>query len=77
MAKPIQFAEANSKLTGSGDVADLPAYRDGGQVISCWKPTPAELIEILNSGVIWLVAKGVSHPPIMVTGEYPFERALN
>lgn len=77
MANPISFPEQNSVLKGFGTIRDLPSYRDGGQVISCWTPSPSELVEIMNTGKIWLISQGVDHPPIYVTGEYPFERVQN
>lgn len=55
--KPIEFKEANVKLilTGCGD---LPAFRDGRQVISCWKMSFKERIRALISGKVWL---GIRH----------------
>lgn len=78
MAIPIQFNEQNDTLGGGHpSIIDLPCYRDGAQVISCWTPSPAELAEIMTTGQIWLVVKGQNQPPINVTGSYPFEKQMN
>jgi len=43
-------------------------------VISCWKPTRAELDEIIRTGRVWLGIYGVTMPPAWVNGHHPFER---
>lgn len=55
--KPIKFKEANAMLEGSG-CGDLPVFRDGTQVISCWKMSFGERIRALFSGLIWM---GIRH----------------
>ena len=74
----IPFPEQNSTLNGGGDVSDLPVFRDGNQVISCWALTPEELSEIMTTGCVYLcVLSPTTHPPVKVTGEYPFQRVEN
>jgi hypothetical protein len=41
-------------------------------VVSCWKPTAAELEEINRTGRVWLMVWGVTMPPACVCGERPF-----
>ena len=74
MAQPTRFPEANAVWEGPGDVGDLPAYRDEdeGLSISCWELSAAELVEVLNTGKVWLHVWG-HHPAVSVMGETPFE----
>jgi hypothetical protein len=74
MATPIQFAEANLVLTAPAgtspdDVGRLPVFRNGGGLVSCWRLTPAEMVEIAQTGVVWLnVAGRETQPPVFVGG---------
>lgn len=73
MAVGIAFPEANGMLgppPGSeADVYPLPVRRVVGAFVSCWRPSPEEIAEILRTGVIWLSVWGaVSQPPVHVTG---------
>lgn len=78
MARPIQFPEQTTIIKGGHpDVADLPAYRDGGQVISCWQFTPEEVIEIMNTGCVWHLSQGETPQPTMISGHYPFQKDIN
>jgi hypothetical protein len=78
MASPITFPEQNDHLLGGQpDVKDLPVYRDGVQVVSCWTLTPAEIAEILATGQLWMIVKGQVQPPIGLSGHYPFEKHVN
>lgn len=76
MAKPIKFDEANATFVADG-CGDLPAYEHGEegdeQVITCWKLSGEELMEILQTGKVWLRVWGNAQPPVQVTGLYPFE----
>lgn len=71
MAKPITFPEQN------GVVGDTPVYRDGGKVLTCHAFTPAEMIEIMNTGKVWLVIEGHTLPNVAVVGAYPFDKKVN
>lgn len=84
MAEPTTFPEANAVLVGSpedraaGTVLDLPIHRykdlDGAHhVISCWALSAEELAEIARTGRVWLYSWGVTHPPISVHGQTPFQ----
>lgn len=48
---------------------------DGGipVVISCWKPTVAEMEEIRKTGRIWITICGHTMPPIDPSGFSPFK----
>jgi hypothetical protein len=45
-------------------------------VISCWKPTQAELDEIQRTGRVWLMVWGHTMPPVAISGDYPFGEVL-
>ena len=64
--KPILFKEANGTLLGKGDVQDLPVFRDGKQVISCWRIPFWQRITLLWKGRVWLYVRGETHPPVWI-----------
>ncbi len=72
MATPAPFAEANLTLVAApgeeANVIDLPVHRSAGRVVSCWRPTIAELRRIVDTGEIWLSIWGDTHPPVLITG---------
>ena len=79
MAQGQDFPESNFTWGGgSPNVDDLRAHRyqqDGIPVnCSCWKLTPEEIFEIVNTGVVWLHVWGNKHPPVLVIGHSPFKR---
>lgn len=41
-------------------------------VITCWRPTPEELVKINLGEPVWLVVWGETMPPVAVTGDDPF-----
>ncbi len=43
-------------------------FRDGQQVISCWRLTQAELDEIAATGVVWLALRGNDSPDLRLSG---------
>ncbi len=82
MGVPQKFPQSNVTLgPPSGmtleDCNELSACRsthDGHPtIVSCWKLSPQELTEISKTGQVWLVVWGRNHPPVCVTGEWPFE----
>lgn len=76
--RPTNFPEQNDILRGGHEsVFDLPIFRDGNEVISCWTPTPAELMELNATGRLWLRVQAPTHPPLLPTGLYPFEQVKN
>lgn len=83
--KATNFEQANSTLGGgpaaqygtADDVTDLPVYRFGGQIISCWKLSPLERAVVLVTGRVWLrVLADRTHFPVSVEGESPFSELL-
>jgi hypothetical protein len=84
MAVGVDFPEKNFSLIGSpedraaGTVYDLHAYKyqdlDGNwHVISKWRFSPEELLEIRRTGAVWFHCWGKTHPPIRIEGISPFE----
>lgn len=71
--KPVFFNEANCTLTGSGDVRDMPVYRDEIGIISKWQMTNTERLIAAQTGVVWVRVAGATHPPIAVFGRRPFD----
>ncbi len=62
---PQRFAESNIVMTRPADMTaeecfDIHAFRDGTQVVTAWRPTPAELVKI-NMGGADLPDSGRSH----------------
>lgn len=80
MADPIEFDEANLKLTApKGDedtVREMPAYTDGEFCVSCWQLSPEEMKELAaNDGKLWLwVWSGKTQPPVCIDVDNPFEQ---
>ena len=79
--KPVIFNQANGALIGgpaeqfnTDDIVDdLPVYRDGSEVISCWRPDLRERFDILLRGRVWLrVSAATTHPPVCLEGRSPF-----
>lgn len=82
---PVYFPEANSTLSGGPaskygtdeDVLDLHVLKDRGMIISCWKASWKERLQILLSGRCWLfVWAEKTHAPVALSGECPFERPV-
>lgn len=68
--KPRPFKEMNKILTaplGEPDqgIEELPVFRDGQQIISCWKLNPWDRIKALCFGRVWLGVWGkTTQPPV-------------
>lgn len=78
MAIPVGFVGANHIMYAPPDATpeecvDLPVQRAPGQLISCWRLSPAEVAEINRTGVVWLSVIGRGMPPIKVAGDGLFE----
>lgn len=76
---PSGFDESNGQLSPPEGVSEakvktLRVFRDGEQVISCWKPTQEEIDEIQRTGRVWLGVMGITMPPVYITGFSPFVR---
>lgn len=61
------------------DCEPLSVWRgvnEAGQpvVISCWKPTEDEWVEMRRTGRVWVVVCGPTMPPIAPMGTSPFRR---
>ena len=79
--KPSHFPESNGTLSGgpaaaygtTDDVADLPVYRGGGEVISCWQLSWLDRARVLFGGRVWLrVLTQRTHSPVLIATEFPF-----
>lgn len=79
--KPIGFYEANGSLLGgpgerfgtTRDVGDLPVYRDGLHIISCWSGTWRDRLRFLLTGRVWLwVVAPTTHAPIAIETKSPW-----
>lgn len=77
--QPIEFPERNDEiaLPPGSELPRLPVHRTGSSTVSCWALTPQELIEIQNTGVIYLTVSGSAMPSIGLSGHYPFEVTNN
>lgn len=75
---PIRFKESNIVMLappGMENCVDVHAHKSNGQVITCWKPTPEELVKINLGEPIWLGLVGETMQPAFVTVDYPFVEA--
>lgn len=65
---PIKFPESNKVLVCPDtvpDCDDLHVWTDGERLISCWKLSFLERLEIFLFGKLWVsVFHPVTHPPI-------------
>lgn len=46
-------------------------------VVTCWKPTQAELDEIQRTGRVWCIVHGLTMPPVELSGFSPFAEAAD
>lgn len=72
MAIPCEFPEQTSVLRPAPgtekEVLPLPVFRDGQQVISCWRLSWRERFSALFYGRAWVgVLGGVTQPPVWIT----------
>lgn len=74
---PQFFPEANAIMRRPAcmteeQCADVQAFVDGQQVITCWKPTETERVKIALGEPVWLVIWGrMVMPPALVTADKP------
>ena len=76
--KPVKTENSNSSLKGYGEVADLPItrlkYEDGSHAIeSCWELSKEELEKVTETGKIYFVCIGNTHPPILLSAKSELE----
>jgi hypothetical protein len=75
---PIKFKEANDILLkpeamSDKQCAELHVYKGEGVIISCWKPSFKERLDIILGRKIWLwVMAERTHPPIAISTYSPF-----
>jgi len=76
MAIPIKFDGCNCTLAPPATIVGLKpsaghtdAYSDGKQVVTCWRLSSAELLEVAQTGLIWLIVAGQNQPRICVSGQ--------
>jgi hypothetical protein len=73
LAYPVKFKHVNFTYTapkGQEDVvSDLPVYRGLNSTTSCWKLSPEELFDIMQTGKIYLSIWGHSVFPVYVASE--------
>lgn len=83
LMQPIKFPQANIQYNRPyGMTAEecdpLPAcltgrYEDGlPRIISCFELTPEELVQINQTGKVWLWVTGDAMPPVALTTQDPF-----
>jgi hypothetical protein len=72
--KPKHFEQATKILSATG-CDDLHVWSDGKDVLSCWKPSPREILRLVFGGRVWLwVAAGGTQPPVAVETREPFKK---
>ena len=74
MADPVGFEGANGIMMRPPDMTpeecrDLTVWRDGKQIISCWRLTEDELKTVRETGVVWLSILGNAMPPVCIAGK--------
>ena len=70
--KPVKTENSNSVLKGYENVADLPItrlkYEDESHVVeSCWELSKEELEKVKETGRVYFVCIGDTHPPILLS----------
>lgn len=75
MARAVGFNGSNQVFRAppglpQDECYDLPVFLDldGRQIISAWRLTPEELVEVQKTGVVWLSIVGLSMSPVLVSG---------
>ena len=70
MAHPVGFEGMNAVMIAPEDMdcRDLPSFRDGKHIISCWQLSPEEIKAVAETGCIWLSIFGKNTPPVLVSG---------
>lgn len=80
--KPVHFDQVNKTFTAppgmEETVLPLPVWQgpdqDGNpQIISCWELSKEEIIQVANTGKVWLAIMGTGMPPVCVMADSPFD----
>lgn len=71
MAKPVGFEGANFVFTAPptmtpDECGDLEVFRNGNQIVSCWRLSEDELERVAETGVVWLSIVGAGMPPVNI-----------
>lgn len=77
--RPIEFPEQTTVFAkNQPEYAPLPAWADGQEVITCWRPTLGERFRLLFGGNLWLRQLTFGHPlqPVALQASDPFDRSL-
>jgi len=65
--RPVDFPDTNITFVLDG-CADLPAFRGGGMIVTCWRPSWLERLRVLLRGRVWVALLGDKCPPLAVAG---------
>jgi hypothetical protein len=74
--KPTQFPESNTVYgENQKEYSNLPAYK-GEEVITCWRLTPFERLQVAITGKVWFRGLTFGDPlqPQILSIENPFRR---
>ena len=74
---PQRFRESNRVMRKPAEMTeeecfDIHAFVGGGQVITCWRPTPEELVKLNLGEPVWLTVIGQTMPPVAIVVDSPF-----
>jgi hypothetical protein len=76
--KPVKTENSNAVLKGYENVEDLPItrlqYEDGTHAVeSCWELSKEELEKIKETGKVFFVCIGDTHPPVLLSAKSQLE----
>lgn len=76
MATSIKFEGCNCTLAAPPKILGLKgapgktdAFSDGKKIVTCWRLSADELVEIAQTGLVWLVSHGQDMPTTFVSGK--------
>jgi len=74
---PQRFSESNVVMRRPPEMSeeqcmDIHAFSSGQAVITCWRPTPEELVKLNLGEPLWLHIVGATMPPVALTVDFPF-----
>ncbi|MZK53667.1 hypothetical protein [Clostridium beijerinckii] len=72
--KPVKTENSNAVLKGYENVEDLPItrlqYEDGTHAVeSCWELSKEELEKVKETGKVFFVCIGDTHPPVLLSAK--------
>ncbi len=83
--EPIKFKEQNTVFNKPSSMTDeecgsLPCFVDRNerypQIISCWKLSEEEMIEIQKTGIVWVSVYANGLPPMAIMTEKPLREIV-